>query len=324
MNIEQAISQRENMQSSIKTNTKKLEDELLKNDVLKRDILTAKNKYEGFSSDKTDENYQRQAEEHKRQLDNLRLEKEQSDQAIEALRIAIAADEAELNSFNIEANPKDLVELQKNIKSSQQKTADIQKLIADQEGIIDEAEKGNSNTGELKKQRSMLLAESAANGTDNSKKLSDIDVEIVKAEKAYLAKEATITKAMETKEGLGNMLASIRETISSQQQMEAYMLTAILLKMAAVELGKYKQVAAILADSLRSISAIDSLIGRTGISPHSGIYPPETHQVIIPALGDMQSQQNNGLYFHWYTGGPAELVGIEAVTTLLKAQGIEV
>ena len=324
MNNQQKLTEREQLKSTVAANQRKQEALINQRWQLQQDIREAKNRYEGFSNSQQS-NAKHSAEDAKRQVERFTADLEQVQSQIDELNRAIETDKATLSAFRIEVTPAEIIEQQNAIQEEQKKADDLERLQAEQQSIIETAQRFDNTAAPLKKQRGQLLAE-AATGIDNSEKLAGIEAEITKAEQAdRAANQAKIDaagKAADTLAALDEMLSSKRQLIEAKQDILALLQDSYFQQMAVSELGKYQTAAKQVAESLETLAAIDKMIARIGIRDRSGLLPNAARQVALPALGDMP--QNGAYFYQRAIIGQADQVAIEALLNRLKAQGIEV
>jgi hypothetical protein len=182
MNTEQKIIDRQQLESSIKTNQINLDELNMKKAYLVSMLHEAKNQVIGF------ENYDESRPEYfkkidaKNRVDELNKELSAINLDIEKITNIIDTDISRFRVIKLEASSVQLIEQQNDLKAAQNKYAEIEKLIAEQELIIESASGVTSTALELRKHRGVLLAE-AATGIDNAKKIISIDADIAKAKK---------------------------------------------------------------------------------------------------------------------------------------------
>lgn len=316
-------AQYEQLKAGIGNNRGELEALILKDDQLKRDEYDAKNRFNGYSGDKDDPNFQRLAGEAKNVVDRISADRKSNLDKIEALRQQIAADENVLKTFKFDVEITDFVSLHQAIKAEELEAEKLINIIVDKQLFIDETSQHTDTAGPLKQQRIQLLAE-AATGIDHAKKLSALDNDIAKAEQVDKQTVNEIEKATETLQGLRNMLTSAEKSIVSKRQTLRYMLDSILGQSLAIEAHRYHTAADILATSHRKISAFEYLIAKVGIRQESGAIVQRGQNLIIPALVDMPTHPEHQLFYYGSMGMQPNQADIEQVVQELNAQGIEV
>lgn len=322
MNTQQSFSKIEQLKLSISANNKQLSNlnEQLRH--LQSKNREEKNKLNGYP---VNEQYKIKIEESNRNLGCITNEINEITAKIAALIQTNETHNATLATFDVQVSTDELIEQQNNVKAIKKRAADLEALIAEQQRLIEQASHNSDTTALLKKQRGKLLAESAA-GIDNTKKLGDIDAAIAKAEQSdhaeNQAKAAAASKAHETIEGLQDMLSTLQPEISKTQRTLTLMQDAWLGSMAAEEFNKYRGAAQTIADSLKAISAIDSVIRKFGVRRDSGMMPATPSLLVLPALGDMP--MDHGVYFRFATDNLPPSNDVEDFLVNLKALGIEI
>jgi hypothetical protein len=328
MNTEQKIIDRQQLESSIKTNQINLDELNMKKAYLVSMLHEAKNQVIGF------ENYDESRPEYfkkidaKNRVDELNKELSAINLDIEKITNIIDTDISRFRVIKLEASSVQLIEQQNDLKAAQNKYAEIEKLIAEQELIIESASGVTSTALELRKHRGVLLAE-AATGIDNAKKIISIDADIAKAKKldedANTSKTIASEKARETIEGLRGMLENTKQSIAEKRYSVSIMYDDLLCQMAEEAAEKYRNAAYILADSIQSIVAIDSLIAKTGVRRNSGVRPGSFGTITIPALSGMSELKGLGIgaYFQLDTREKPLSENIAKVADSMTVQGIK-
>lgn len=332
MNTEQQIKEREQLESRIKSNEKKHRDLLLEQGQLRFNRREAENAYNGYASQ-----YERQKSEHskhqanraKEELNAICKRMEAIDIEIDWLSDAIDNDKNKRESIKISVTGQQLIEQQDAVKQDLQKVDSIQTMIVEKEHIIATASNKIDTTGQLRKRRGLLLAE-ATTGADNSQKISTLDAEIAKAEQTDRAQNtanaAAAAKAQETIDGFREMLATLNKQIGDKQRVLAYMRDYVLGQIVQQEAEKYKAAAEQLAESIKMISVIETLINQAGIRVESGILNNFSRSLIkIPPLSNMESSKSHGADFLNMNPGNMPTQEVKAfVLAALAEKGIEV
>jgi hypothetical protein len=132
-------------------------------------------------------------------------------------------------------------------------------------------------------------------------------------------------KARETIEGLRGMLENTKQSIAEKRYSVSIMYDDLLCQMAEEAAEKYRNAAYILADSIQSIVAIDSLIAKTGVRRNSGVRPGSFGTITIPALSGMSELKGLGIgaYFQLDTREKPLSENIAKVADSMTVQGIK-
>lgn len=108
----------------------------------------------------------------------------------------------------------------------------------------------------------------------------------------------TTAKAKETIEGFREMLATLNKQIADKERVLANMRDFVLGQIAQQEAEKYKAAAEQLAESIKIITVIDTLLNQIGIRVESGILNNFSRSLIkIPPLSNMERSQGHGSDF---------------------------
>lgn len=321
MDNQQKLNDREEVKAKIADNSAQIDVLTNRLDKLHRERNELANSHEGMMR-RADRNHTGSGPE-KQRLEQVIEDIEHTQARIGELQLSIDTDTATLNAFSIAVSTKEIIEQQTAIQEDLKKAENLERFRAEQQAILDAAQCIVDTALPLKKRRGQLLAESAT-GVDNTKHLAEIDDEIIKAETTdsvtNQAKKDEAGKASETLEALNDMLANLRQTIATKQHMLNLLQDCFIHQIAVNEAEKYKEAAKQVADSLRTLAAIDSIIGHFGIRKRSGALPKTPQQAVLPSLDDMP--KNNGELFLWTNTAQADQEGIDALISRLKSQGI--
>ncbi len=328
MNTEQKIIDRQQLESSIKTNQINLDELNKKKAYLVSMRREAENQIIGF------ENYDESRPEYFKKIDatnrvdELNKELSSINLDIEKTTNIIDTDMSMFRAIKIDVTSVQLIEQQNDLKAVQNKYADLEKLIAEQELIIESASGVQCTASALRQQRGVLLAE-AANGIDNTKKINALDADIAKAKKldedTNTSKAIASEKARDTIEGLRGMLENTKQAIAEKRYAVVIMYNDLLCQMAEEAAEKYRNAAYILADSIQAIVAIDALIAKTGVRRNSGVRPGSFGTLTIPALSGMSEIKGLGIgaYFQLDTRINPAREDIAKIVDSMTTQGIK-
>lgn len=216
-----------------------------------------------------------------------------------------------------------IVRQQNVLHGLREKEAKLGELIGEQQRIIASGDVEADTTSVLRKRRGALMVDAAA-GADVAEELADIDQAIAKASTADQITNTTkaneVARATDLVETARANLEAIQQQIVAESQILKALQVDFLRHWAEEEAGLYHIAADKLAESAKTIIAIDHLL-RTSTGLPSGVMGV-LGLIGIPAVGDMPKKRL-GYYFMQQTKGRATKDDLAAIDARLEQLGIE-